>query len=200
VITQVHLKIINQSTTSKNVLCRFAQADYGAICSYLNSLCLRNDLPAVDPNPTLTDMRRRYRIHVIFGGQRRQTYLSAVAVLAVRENGINNHSPLVYQKCQPMELTSLSAFSFFRASIACISRMDSSTLPCSPAEPGQFSKPPTSMTAFPLLKRRKGAGRTIDLDLLCSSLNCQFDFRNLAHLEVVRQPGQHSVYMTTPKT
>ena len=199
-ITQVHLKIIDQFTTSKNVLCRSAHADYVAICRNLNLLYHRNDLPAVDPNPTLTDMRHRYRIHVIFGGQRRQMYLSAVAVLAVRQNGISKHNPLVYQKCQPMELTSLSAFSFFRASIACISRIDSSTLPCSPAEPGQFSNAPTSTTAFPLLKRRQGAGRTINLDLFCSSLDCQFDFRNLAHLEVVRQPGQHSVCMTTPKT
>ena len=43
------------------------------------------------------------------------------------------------------------------------------------------------MTAFPLVEpsegEQKGTGRTIDLDLFCSSLNCQFDLRNLAHLE-----------------
>ena len=26
-------------------------------------------------------------------------------------------------------------------------------------------------------------GRTVDLDLFCPPLNCQFDFRDLAHLE-----------------
>jgi len=92
VITQVHLKINNQSPTSKNVLCRSAHADYVAICSYLNLLYHRNDLPVVDPNPILTDMRHRYRIHVIFGGQRRQKYLSAVVVLAVQRGGISKHA------------------------------------------------------------------------------------------------------------
>lgn len=42
------------------------------------------------------------------------------------------------------------------------------------------------MTAFPLAEtseeEQNGMGRTIDLDLFRTSLNCQFDFRNLAHL------------------
>ena len=43
------------------------------------------------------------------------------------------------------------------------------------------------MTAFPLAGtpegEQKGMGQTIDLDLFRSSLNCQFDFRDLTHLE-----------------
>lgn len=65
--------------------------------------------------------------------------------------------------------------------------MDSSTLPCSPVEPRQFNNHPTSMTAFPLAEvsegEQNGTGRTIDLDLFCPPLNCQFDLRDLAHLE-----------------
>lgn len=71
--------------------------------------------------------------------------------------------------------------------MACISRMDSSTFPCSPTEPNQFSNYSTNMTAFPLAEtpegERNGMRRTIDLDLFRSSLNCQLDFRDFAHLE-----------------
>ena len=65
--------------------------------------------------------------------------------------------------------------------------MDSSTLPCSPAKPDQSNNHPTNTTAFPLAEtskgEEKGTGRTINLDLFSPSLNCQFDLRDLAHLD-----------------
>lgn len=72
---------------SKNpVLYYSAHADYVAARTDSDLLYHRNDLPAVDPNPTLRDMRRRYHIHVIFGGPRRQTYPSAVVALATQQS------------------------------------------------------------------------------------------------------------------
>ena len=132
-------------------------------------------------------MRHRCHIHVTFGGQRRRTCLSAVVALAVSWGCHQQARFLAYQKGKSLGLTSFSAFSFFKASMACISRMDSSTFPCSPAEPSQFSNYSINTTAFPLAEtsegERNGIGQTIDLDLFRSSLNCQFDFRDFAHLE-----------------
>jgi len=84
VITEMHLrKYISNSARQKNVLYDSLRADYVAICTNSDSLFHQNDLLAVDPNPTQTDMRHRYHIHVIFGGLKRQTCLSAVVALAV---------------------------------------------------------------------------------------------------------------------
>ena len=68
-------------------------------------------------------------------------------------------------------LTSLSAFSLFNASIAAISRIDSSTFPCSPR------LPEINQSSFHL-----PGTRTQRLDLLRPSLNSQFNFCNLPHL------------------
>lgn len=71
--------------------------------------------------------------------------------------------------------------------MACISRMDSSTFPCSPAEPHQSVITQQAIDGVSLAEtsetEQKGMGRTIDLDLFSPPLNCQFDFRDLAHLE-----------------
>lgn len=66
--------------------------------------------------------------------------------------------------------TSFSPFSLFSASMACISFIDSSTFPCSPAQT-QHSQ---------LTKRHKR--HTECLDLFRSSLNCQLNFSNFTHL------------------
>lgn len=67
--------------------------------------------------------------------------------------------------------TSFSDFSLFNASIACISFIDSSTFPCSPAQ-SQYSPMPMNR-----LKRRAQC-----LNLFRSTLNCKLDFSYLTHL------------------
>jgi hypothetical protein len=67
--------------------------------------------------------------------------------------------------------TSFSDFSLFNASMACISFIDSSTFPCSPAQ-NQHSPIPMNR-----LKRRAQC-----LDLFRSTLNCKLNFTNLTHL------------------
>ena len=155
-IAQVHLQNKSPIQHVKNVLCDSRHADYVAVCTNSDSLFHQNDLPAVDPNPTQTNTRRRCHIHVIFGGQRRQKCLSAVVALAVPQNVISRRGLLVRQEGRSLGLTSFSAFSFFKASMACISRMDSSTFPCSPVEPHRFSNHPANMTAFPLAETSGG--------------------------------------------
>ena len=66
--------------------------------------------------------------------------------------------------------TSFSPFSLFSASMACISFIDSSTFPCSPAQT-QHSQ---------LTKRHNG--NTKCFDLFRSSLNGQLNFSNFTHL------------------
>ncbi len=68
-------------------------------------------------------------------------------------------------------LTSLSAFSLFNASIAAISRIESSTFPCSPRLP-EINQSSLHLPGT----------RTQHLDLLHPSLNGQFNFCNLPHL------------------
>jgi hypothetical protein len=67
--------------------------------------------------------------------------------------------------------TSFSDFSLFNASMACISFIDSSTFPCSPAQ-SQYS---------PILMNRLKR-RTQCLNLFRSTLNCKLNFSNFTHL------------------
>ena len=129
------------------------------------SLCLQNDLRVVDLSRALTNTPRIHRRHVVSGAPRRPRYPSAVAAPSMA----TYISPFHHRATQT--LTSLSAFSLFNASIAAISRIDSSTFPCSPRLP-VINQP------VPSLNRT----RTQRLDLFRPSLNGQFNFSNLPHL------------------
>ena len=77
-------------------------------------------------------------------------------------------------KVTAMMHTSLSAFSLFKASMAAISRMDSSTFPCSP---GARSATVAYGVCHIVL--------TEGFDLLSSSLDSQLDLGYFSHLQAV---------------
>ena len=72
------------------------------------------------------DRHHTHHTHVASGDQKRPTCPSTAGVLA-KEVDEKNFMLALKNAC-----TSLSAFSVFNASIAAISRIDSSTFPCSP--------------------------------------------------------------------
>lgn len=93
------------------------------------SLCLQSDRPDDGQSQARRDKHRKRRTRAIFGDPKRQMYQLVVAAHA-REEQLNETDLNVIITVH--ERTSLSAFSLFKASIAAISRMDSSTFPCSP--------------------------------------------------------------------